>query len=101
MIRVGLCCLAGCLAAKFVFDELKQFQFEKIVFVDPASGQRHVNIKANCGDSVTYVVAQNMTENENRFVRWVEYRVRHPVTGFFIWKLLQLPQTTTYSFTDR
>jgi hypothetical protein len=57
MIKTGLCCLAGCLAAKFVFDELKQFQFEKIVFVDPASGQRHVNIKANCGDSVTYVVA--------------------------------------------
>lgn len=95
-----LFCVVGCLTAKFVYNELKNFVFEKIVFVDPDSDRLCVNIKANRGNHVVYVCGPNVNINENRFAEWVKYRIKHPVTGFFIWKLLRLPEATTYEINN-
>jgi hypothetical protein len=96
MFRTSVCCAVGFAAAKFLYDELKRYEFEKIVFVDPDSDRLCVNIKANRKNHVVYVCGPNVTINENVFVKWVKYRIKHPVTGFFIWKLLKLPEAKTY-----
>jgi hypothetical protein len=93
-----VCSVIGLITAKYLYDEFKNVEIQNIVFVDPANGNLSVNMTVRSDKQVSYICSKDINVNQDMFVKWSEYRIRHPITGFFIWKLLRLPKTTTYSF---